>query len=784
MAKMDESNLLSHLQALEEDSSAFTWGKLGSEREKSMREYFRMPYGNEEEGLSSIVTSETQDTIEAILPELLDIFTSTDKAVVFEPTKAEDVKGAEQATDACNYVFYKQNNGFLNLYTAFKDALMTKNCAVMWRKETKRTKSVVPVTEATEEMLAMILAESGEDAEIESASPAQPQPMMGPQGPVIDPMTGQPMMGPQLINARISKYEQKTTIKVEVFPPEDLLIKRDWTSPLLSDCPYVCRNMPVSLSDVHEMGYTDVTAEDLAGSDDAGISADSSFRMNRAGTADEAYSDNPTLASDDESQTMGYLRIEFVLVDYDGDGIAERRCIYRLKNKILKNEETSHVPLATASPILIQHRWDGMSIAECVADLQELSSELTRQMVDSGRLALNPRTKVLTDGQWSPLANIDDLLDSRAGGIIRQKQSDAVQEQITPWVGGQMFPMLEYKDRMLEKRTGVTPHAQGLDPNSLNRGGAYETKLMNAGKMRIKLIARVFAEILLKPTFQGILKLLTDGEMEKLAFRLRNEFVEYDPNEWRDSYDMTANVGLGTGDKDQQMTVLQAISAAQAGIAQSPFGSLLISPKNVYNAQAKLVEHAGFKNVGDFFQDPGDQKVQPPQQPPDPKLQIEQMRLQADAHKFQAESMQEQQRIQFEAQAKLQETRANLELQAANDQRDSERELMKAQYQAQLDQMKLEFDRWKTQLDNQTKIIVAQIAHPESSGKFDPETGEALEQPDPIEPVMQAISALIEQSSAPKVIVRDDTGRAVGVQHGGTTRPIARDESGRVVGLQ
>ena len=47
MAKMDEDTLLSQLQALEDDSSQFTWGALGAEREKAMREYHRHPYGNE-----------------------------------------------------------------------------------------------------------------------------------------------------------------------------------------------------------------------------------------------------------------------------------------------------------------------------------------------------------------------------------------------------------------------------------------------------------------------------------------------------------------------------------------------------------------------------------------------------------------------------------------------------------------------------------------------------------------------------------------------------------------
>jgi hypothetical protein len=705
MKKMDDELLLAHLQTLEQDSAAFTWGRLGTERAKGMREYFREPYGTEVDGLSGIVTSEVQDTIEWILPDLLDVFCSTEKAVCFDPTNAEDVKGAEQATDACNYIFYKQNNGFLVLYTAFKDALMNKNCAVTWRKEEQRVKTIIPVSGATQEELAMVLQDAGEDAEIEAAREIPGQVL-------IDPMTGQQVMRPARYDARISKIEKKKKIVVEAFPPENLLIKRDWTSPLLQDCPYVCRNMAVSLSELHEMGYTDVTAEELRGSDDAGISSDTSYRSNRRGSSEEQYGDNPLMADQDDSQTMGFLRIEYVLVDFDGDGISERRCIYRLKDKILKNEEASHVPFCTASPILIQHRWDGMSIAECVSDLQLLGTEITRQTIDSGRLALQPRTKVLTDTNGSPLANIDDLLDHRAGGIIRQSRVDAVTEQITPFVGGQMFSLLEYKDQMLTKRTGVSGQSQGLDVNALNRGGAYEQRVMNAAQKRIKLIARIFAELLVKPMFQGVLKLLTDGDMEKISIRLRNEFVQYDPMEWRDSYDMTANVGLGTGDRDYQTAVLTGVAQRQAGIAMSPFGKLLVLPKHIYNTEARLLEYAGFKNAGDFFNDPGDQVPQPQPPAPPPQVLVKQMELAADAQKFQALSAQEKEIETLKHQAKIQETQAQLELQALNDRRDSERELLKAQHDAAMADMQAQLERYKIDQDNQTKILVAQIAHP------------------------------------------------------------------------
>jgi hypothetical protein len=751
VTKMDDEALLNHLQTLEEDSAAFVWGALGGEREKAQREYFRMPYGNEEDGWSSIVTSDVQDTVEWILPQLLDIFAATDSIVSFEPTKAEDVKGTEQATDTCNYIFTKKNDGFLILYTAIKDALLVKNCAVHWRKETKRRKVKTPLRGVSDMQLTMALEQGGELLNAE------------PVGQVQDPMTGEVLT---IYNATLEREETNQEIKVEAFPPEDLLVKRDWTKPLLHDCPYVARIMRVTLSDLVEMGYTDVTSEDLAGSDDPSESADAEFRTSRLSQNGDAYEDDTMVSVEDDSLTEGYLRIEYVLVDYDGDGIAERRCIYRLKNRILKNEEESHVPIATASPILVAHRWDGMSIAETVSDIQQLKTEMTRQMLNSLYLANTPRTKVLTDAQGSPLANVDDLLDARPGGILRTKSMDGVQEYVTPFVGGQTLPILEYVDAMRENRTGVTRYSQGLGADGLEKTNGESARLMNASQMRIKLIARIMAECLVKPIFQGILKLLTEGDMQKIAFRLRNDFVEYDPQEWRDSYDMTINVGLGTGDKDMQLRHLSAIFQSQMALAQSPFGPALIDPIKIYNTQAKLVENAGFKNVGDFWRDPA-KEPPPPQQPPPPPPQVlvKQMELQADAQKFQAEQQLTMQRESLQAEAKQRETQMQLELQAANDARDAERETMKAVHQREIEMMKLELDRYKTDADNSTRLKVAMIAHPGEQGvTMDQETGDVLQKPDPLIVVTQALQTLADSMSRPKALIRDESGKVIGVQ--------------------
>ena len=749
--KMDDDELLSLLQKKEDSAAAYVHGELGEQRENALREYHRMPYGNEEDGWSQIVASDIQDSVEWVLAAIMKVFSSTDKAVQFEPTRASDVAGAEQATDACNYVFYKQNNGFLTLYTAVKDMLTVRNCAVMWRKETQEVVSTVPFKGATHEMLAMLMKE--DEAEIQEIQEQQ-----------VQGADGQPVT---VFNGRLKKAEKRTTVKVEAFSPENMLIDRDWDTPLLHDCPYVARLMPVTLSDLKMMGFDDVEAGDLRGSMD-----DKAYDQFKVGTSN-SWRDE--LMTDDDSMALGWLRIEFVLADVDGDGIAERYCVYRLQDKILKKEVVSHVQIATASPILNTHRWDGMSFADVVSDLQKLHTELLRQTLNNLYLTNNPRKKVLTDSSWSPMANIDDLLDSRVGGIIRMRDVNAVQEDVTPFAAGASMPMLEYVQGMRENRTGVSRVSMGLNPDSLNNTATGRAQDMTAAMQRTELVVRIIAETLVKPIFQGILKLLTDGGMEKLCFRLRDEFVEYDPNEWRDQYDMTINVGLGTGDKQQQAAMLQLVwQMQQAGMQMG-----LATPKHLYHTAAKTIENAGFKDVQNFIQDPSTLPPQP-QQPPLP-LQIEQMKLQADQQKtqaqlqaeiqkFQAESQIEMQKVQAQMDAKLQEVRANLELQAANDARDSQREQMKAQLDAALESQRIEFEKWKAELDARVKLRIANIGNDQDL-MTQLADAEVMDKPDPIEQLavmhqqtMQMMAELAKSMHQPKMIVRDANGKAVGVQ--------------------
>jgi hypothetical protein len=129
MPKMPVSDLKALLASEMSDAlSAMQSAKLSIERSDAMDYYLGdmtkdMPT---EDGRSKAVSSDVADTVEGLMPSLMDIFCSSDEVVKFEAVGAEDEEAAQQETDFVNHVFMQQNPGFMILYAFIKDCLLQK----------------------------------------------------------------------------------------------------------------------------------------------------------------------------------------------------------------------------------------------------------------------------------------------------------------------------------------------------------------------------------------------------------------------------------------------------------------------------------------------------------------------------------------------------------------------------------------------------------------------------------------------------------------------------------
>ena len=159
MSSMDLKALLANEKAAALAGTSSS--KLQEERSRAMDYYLSdmsrdMPA---QEGRSKAVSSDVSDTIEGLMPMLMDIFTSGDEVVQFSPVGPEDMEAAEQETQYINFVFMQQNPGFLTLYSMMKDALLSKTGVVKVWWETEEREEKETYYDLTDEQLAMIAAD-------------------------------------------------------------------------------------------------------------------------------------------------------------------------------------------------------------------------------------------------------------------------------------------------------------------------------------------------------------------------------------------------------------------------------------------------------------------------------------------------------------------------------------------------------------------------------------------------------------------------------------------------
>jgi hypothetical protein len=647
---MTEDELLALVESEEANCISSTSGALAEQRREAMQYYYGQPYGNEVEGRSQVVTTEVKDAVEGILPSLMAIFTSSEEIVRFEPQNPEDEAAAQQATDYINYIFTRLNNGFLTLYCLFKDALLQKNgyAKVYWEDYTDQgieTYENIAVLEA-----AMMLQNATGEIEVVKADR---------EGDVFT----------KLVVRRVKKYGK---VCIDPVPPEEILISRDCPNDL-TKARFVEHRTQKTISEIRQMGFD---IED----DIADFSSNAEWNMERVERLkyDDADADRNSETNDPSTRKV-WLCEAYLYVDYDQDGIAEYRKVTKVGKTVLDNVEFDSLPVVGGTAILMPHKHYGLSIHDLVGDIQLIKSTVTRQLLDNAYVANNGRMVVL-DG----MVNMDDLLTARPNGIVRAKAMNAVQRLDNPLLGAPFYNLLEYFDTMKQNRVGARDFGQAVDPNALNAKAHTAELVASAAQERINLMARILAETVVKQMFWKILELISKHQTQPQIVRLRNEWVQIDPREWRDRFNMTVTVGLGTGSQQAVVNNVNALAGIMAGMVKLGYGRV-VSEENVYYL-GHLAAKATFpKDANKLFTDPS--KLPPPQPQPDPDMiklelqdkwkqmadvqkrekmgvdaQLEQMRQQLEAGKFAAEQSEKERDRQIDMlKSALEEERADRE---------------------------------------------------------------------------------------------------------------------------
>lgn len=622
------------------------------QREEALKIYNREPYGNEQKGRSSFITSDAMDTVNWLLPSLLNVFLSQPKSVEFVPSNVDAIPEAEQMTDYINYLVMEENDAFLNFYTWFWDALVTKNGFVKWYYKEKVNESEERYSGLTEQQVAVL----SDDPEIEITAlvqngfvekviPVSPPLPFGPQNlmtpdsnstPVglAPDMATQPVQPippePQIVQVPlydvvVIRRTIDKQVKIENIAPSNIMVHNKATT--IEDAKFVGITYYKTKSDLLEDGFPEDVIDGLPATTNTEPNTEAEVR------------NDINYMSDSLNSVKYYEIIECFAYIPNEYGVEELRRIVvcdRNAKHILLDERADEIPLATITPFVKPYSFFGTSIVDLVKDIQKVNTAIWRTMLDYMYTSAFPQWEVLDRA----IVNKDDIQKRVPGGLIRTRQLGSIQPVNLPSFPTETVGLLDKLRDVKDARTGVTAFNMGLDPNALKANTSTAGLEMAASGRQIQdMIARTFAETGVKRLYKGLYGLVVKHANEKKIVRLRGSFVEIDPTTWKLPVRVSANVGLGTGTAKTKVNDLQQLLALQ--LQFMPYQ--VASPKNMYNTLSKIVTTLGYKDIDTFLTDP--EQVPPPQPKPTPeevaieqiKADIQREQLKANVDKYQTD---------------------------------------------------------------------------------------------------------------------------------------------------
>lgn len=575
------------IKALIADSVDYNQSVLSPEREENMKYYYgdapgleALPQdplqgdpGTEDDdnaNRSTVVSTDVRDTVMAVLPSLIRIFTASENIADFRANGPDQEEMAKQATDDVQYQFWEENDGFLNIHTVLKDALTEKVGVIRWwtddLPEFKQEEYRKILPEALSALIQEANAKGDQQAEVLEMGEAD----------------ADGFLEYAIVNFLISKPVRV----IEPVPPEDFRVDR--RARTVKRSRLVGTEQLVPGSDVVAMGFDPDLVRQYTGNYDY-YSVERSIR-------------NPGIDSALVDSEMVVFGEYFIRIDQDEDGIDELHRIRTLGTNydIIEDVVVNNVQLAVFCGDPRPHTVIGDALADLVKDIQEIKTHLLRGALDSMSASMYPDIAVN-----ETMANMSDVLADGVGRVLRFKGNpgDSMKELRATFVGEEIFTMMDKLDMVRQSRTGISEASKGVDPKafqSTNLAGIDQ--VINGAQERIELIARILAETGFKDLMRGLLYETVRYPNRKRMLKMRGKWVEYDQSTYDPELTVRVNPTLGKGSDYTKLATLEKIKESQMMVVtQLGLTNPIVSIEQLMNTQEDMLALVNIRNMSRYF---------------------------------------------------------------------------------------------------------------------------------------------------------------------------------------
>lgn len=690
MTKMTDSVLVNIADSAVHDSTAMSSTFQNINANLQCR-YNGDPYGDELPNRSAVISNDVQDVVESDMPSMARIFLGPGQIHKFQPNRIsseEDRKEAEDKTHYVDWQIRKQPWSFSLLHGWIKNTLIQKTGVVKYfYEETTEVETHSKHGLSLNEI--QIFMDSFEGEDIKSVE--------------VDgelKSVGNNEQGEETFDIEFKVEKTRSGVQIRNIPLEQSIITRNAESKdaaqVVGDWEIVTRgeliargfkkSLVMLLENAPALANPSSTLEQIRAMDQGGVVS----------------------SSEHNDWSLEEVLIEdlYLKVDYDGDGISERRHVIKSGDIILENEVFNHVPYAYMSSIDMPHNVIGKSRAEITAPTARIKTALQRRLLDNIYAAANP------DRLVSQAVNIDDLAVKRFGSIIRMKNDNIpaqghIVELVTPYTGDKTQQVLQYFDQQRAQTTGSLQANQGLDTADIGK----ETATRFAGvdkalKAKVELVARVMAETGFRDLYEGVAWVDANFQDSENEIEVLGKELKVNPGDWKLKHSVVSNVGLGIGDSEETLATMSGYLQIMQQLKAT--GSPLVDDSKIYNALDEINKASGRNDASMFFNNPErpEQLIQAENEQLKQMIQQLQAQVQASANPLaEAETIKARQNL-IEAQgkidlelAKLDEQKRKTNIEAELKRREQDIKIREIAVDANVDLTKIEAETGKDTSD-------------------------------------------------------------------------------------
>ena len=568
-------------------SDFFDNSEVQENQQAALNSYLGRKQGQPIPGEADERSHDVADMVEAVTAQIMPAFKSAEIAM-FEGSGREDVDQSRLESKICNQVLFDFNDGEIELQTAVRDALLLRTAILFCYVQEQVDVNLEQYEHLTDLELVQVQQPTAPYQEVRITSLSESEP--NEEFPEAD-----------LVDVNITRTTTFRRLDIRSVDPVNFLIDREWESINPGEATIVGERTYELRGDLLAEGFSKKMVDALPRTD---------VDTRLASIARNRNQSTPQWNVADRSMDRIEVFRLWMRVDFDGDGIAERRRIVYAGQAtggvVLLNEPHPFVPFACGTPFLFPHRFAGLSLFDKLESLENVKSKAITQYVNNLENANFPEL-VINDGQVAEA----DITTRKSSGIIRADDVNAVRELPVQDIGRSSLGFLGYMDKVRAERGGAALDLQSAEAQIAGESAYGVERLITPREMLANLMADTIGQTLIKQLFKLIHMNLREFFTGPQDFHVgQNEFVSADPGEWRARLKVRITAGMSEHQRMQMRSVLEQHLLQQEKLMTNGMDGVLVDLETYHATLVDWSKAGGLMMPGRYWIDPNSEPAQ------------------------------------------------------------------------------------------------------------------------------------------------------------------------------